>query len=189
MHKFNPENIGRLIGEERERELPPETFLINHGLKEGMVFADIGCGPGFFSIPAAKIVGSTGTVLAVDLQEEMLEEIKERIASQNIFFLKSEENTIPIEDKKTDLLLLAFVLHEAVDKVTFLKELRRIIKEGGKALIVDWEKKEEDRGPPFKERLERSEAVRLLEEASFTIEGIASLCNGSHYCISTIKAI
>lgn len=184
MHKFNPENIGRLIGEERERELPPETFLINHGLKEGMVFADIGCGPGFFSIPAAKIVGNKGTVFAVDLQEEMLEEIKKRTVSQNIFFLKSEENTIPIEDKKTDLLLLAFVLHEAVDKVAFLKQLRRIIKEGGNALIVDWEKKEEERGPPFQERLERSEAVRLIEETGFTVEKISSLCNGSHYCIT-----
>lgn len=184
MHKFNPENIGRLIGEERERELPPETFLINHGLKEGMVFTDIGCGPGFFSIPAAKIVGNKGTVFAVDLQEEMLEEIKKRTASQNIFFLKSEENTIPIENKKTDLLLLAFVLHETIDKVTFLKELRRIIKEGGKALIIDWEKKEEERGPPFQDRLERSEAVKLIEETGFTIEKISSLCNGSHYCVT-----
>jgi ubiquinone/menaquinone biosynthesis C-methylase UbiE len=123
-------------------------------------------------------------VFAVDLQEEMLEEIKKRTVSQNIFFLKSEENTIPIEDKKTDLLLLAFVLHEAVDKVAFLKQLRRIIKEGGNALIVDWEKKEEERGPPFQERLERSEAVRLVEETGFTIEKISSLCNGSHYCIT-----
>lgn len=189
MHKFNPENIGRLIGEERERELPPETFLVEKGLKEGMVFADIGCGPGFFSIPAAKIVGATGTVLAVDLQEEMLAELQKRSSMQNIISIKSEENAIPIEANKADLVLLAFVLHEAVDKITFLKELKRIIKEGGKALIVDWEKKEEDRGPPFRERLERSEAVRLIEETSFTIEGIDSLCNGSHYCISSIKAI
>ena len=187
MHKFNPENIGRLIGKEREIELPPETFLVEQGLKEGMVFADIGCGPGFFSIPAAKIVGSTGTVLAVDLQEEMLVELQKRSSMQNIISIKSEENAIPIEDNKADLALLAFVLHEAVDKVAFLKELRRVIKEGGKALIVDWEKKEEDRGPPFKERLERGEAIRLIEETDFTAEKISSLCNGSHYCI-TAKA-
>ena len=104
MHKFNPENIGRLIGEDRERELPPKAFLINQGLKEGTVFADIGCGPGFFSIPATKIVGSTGKVLAVDLQEE---------------------------------------------------------------------------------RLEKNKAVSLIEETDFTVEKISSLCNGSHYCITT----
>ena len=184
MHKFNPENLGRLIGEERERELPPKAFLVNHGLKEGMVFADIGCGPGFFSIPAGKIVGNGGIVFAVDIQNEMFEEIKKRTTSKNIFFLKSEENTIPIEDQKTDFLLLAFVLHEAVDKVAFLKELRRIIKKDGKALIVDWEKKDEERGPPFEERLESSEAVRFIEETNFTVEKISSLCNGSHYCIT-----
>jgi ubiquinone/menaquinone biosynthesis C-methylase UbiE len=185
VHKFNPENIERLVSDEREQKLPPETFLRDHGLKEGMFFADIGCGPGFFSIPAAKIVGTAGTVYAVDMQKEMLDELRKRSASPNIIPCQSEENAIPIADKKADFTLLAYVLHEAIEKATFLRELKRITKTKGKVLVLDWEKKEEEMGPPFEERLEKGEAVRLMEEADFTIERVSSLSDGSHYCIDT----
>ncbi|MBI5588290.1 MAG: methyltransferase, partial [Deltaproteobacteria bacterium] len=64
-HKFNPEHIARLLSTARKKAIDPEKVLCDAGLKEGDFFADIGSGPGFFSIPASKIVGVRGVVFAI----------------------------------------------------------------------------------------------------------------------------
>lgn len=183
MHKFDPANIELLIGEERRKEIDPLKFLKSNGLSSGMCIADIGCGPGFFTFPAAEIVGRTGRVYAVDIQEDMLEELKRRNPPENVLVVHSDENHIPIEDGSCDMVLVTFVLHEAEEKVAFLNELKRLLRPKGRLLLLDWEKKVEDKGPPFEERIERAEAERLLEMAGFKIEEEGSI-NPSQYKIS-----
>lgn len=167
MHKFDPAKIELLMGEERKKDLAPSEFLRSNGLSLGMVIADIGCGPGFFTLPAAEIVGHRGKVYAVDIQEEMLDELKKRNPPQNAEIVHSSENHIPIEDGACDMVFIAFVFHEAADKPMFLKELKRMLKPGGKFLLLDWQKKVEDKGPPYEERIAMSEVERLLKAAGF----------------------
>ncbi|MBI5599489.1 MAG: class I SAM-dependent methyltransferase [Deltaproteobacteria bacterium] len=185
-HKFSPRNIERLLRNDRLGGITAQGLLEEAGLKKGMVFADIGCGPGFFVLPASRIVGESGIVYAVDTQEEMLAELKKRAFSPNIVPVKSGENTIPVDDGKVDFALLAYVLHEAESKPLFLGEVKRILKDGGKVLVLDWEKKEEDHGPPFEERVPRLEAVGLVKDGGFDISGISSF-NPSHYRIEALK--
>lgn len=181
-HKFNPENVEVLLGNDRLKDLNPTHFLIENGLKKGMSFADIGCGPGFFAIPAADIVEGKGIVYAVDVQDEMLKKLKERRPPKNLKIIKSKESLISIEDSAVDFALLAFTLHEAEDKPTFLKEIKRLLKRGGSLLLLEWEKIVEDKGPPFAERLARDDAKRLIETTGFTIQGISNQ-NPSQYKI------
>jgi ubiquinone/menaquinone biosynthesis C-methylase UbiE len=169
VHKFEVQNIARLLSEDRLGGITPKELLRGSGLKRGMVFADIGCGPGFFAIPAAKIVGKSGKVYAVDLQEEMLEELTAGGVPTNVFPVKSEENSIPIGGEFVDFVLLAYVLHEASDREEFLKEVWRVAKPGGRVLVLDWEKKEEDKGPPFSDRVPFDKALELLTGAGFGI--------------------
>jgi ubiquinone/menaquinone biosynthesis C-methylase UbiE len=61
-HKFNPENKKRLFNELRQKILPARKTLKEAGLKEGMTFADVGTGNGYFTFPAADIVGDEGKV-------------------------------------------------------------------------------------------------------------------------------
>ncbi|MBI1910664.1 MAG: methyltransferase domain-containing protein [Deltaproteobacteria bacterium] len=186
-HKFNPEHIERLLRQERHTELSPEKVLREAGLAENMVFADIGCGPGFFTLPAAKIVGMHGIVFAVDTQTEMLLYLRDKMdPPQNIVLLKSDEDNIPIGDYEADLALLAFMLHETEDKVKFLKEVFRILNPGGTLLIVDWKKQKEEHGPPEEERLTEAQVTELLKEAGFKDFEQASL-NNSHYKIIASK--
>ena len=56
MHKFDPKNMARLESEERRKKMPPDVILKKIGISSGVRVADIGCGIGFFSIPASKIV-------------------------------------------------------------------------------------------------------------------------------------
>lgn len=182
-HKFDPEKIERLLSEERVREIAPEEALRTAGLMEGDIFADIGSGPGFFSLPASRIVGDYGIVFAIDTQEEMLLYIRDHNPPQNIVLLKSEENSIPLADQEADFALLAYMLHEAEDKVFFLEEVKRILREGGILFVIDWVKQEEEKGPPVHERLTQDESISLLRQAGFR-DFKTSRLNPSHYAIT-----
>ena len=116
----------------------------------------------------------------------MLREIKRGADEVNIQAVKSVGNSIPLEDGISDFVLLAYVLHEAESKGVFLKEGRRILKPGAILLLLDWEKKAEENGPPFEERLSREETLGYLKETGFSTEAISSF-GESHYKISARK--
>ncbi len=180
MHKFDPKRIDILISEERKKELDPLKYLKEKGLKKGMAFADIGCGPGFFVFPASEIVGKTGKVYALDTQQEMLNELKKRKPSENVAALKSEETKLPVDDKTVDIAIMVFVLHEVHHPVDFLKEVKRILKTSGRLIVIDWEKKVEEKGPPFEERIPKKKAKEIFQQAGLKKIGASSL-NSSHY--------
>lgn len=183
MHKFNPEHLERLMSEEREKELSPEKILREAGLKPGQIFADIGAGPGFFTIPAARIIGPSAIAFAVDTQAEMLIDLRDRRnPPDNVILMKSEEYEIPIGDFEADFALLAYVLHETPDKVRLLSEIRRVLKPGATLLVLDWVKKAEEKGPPLEERISDKEARAFVEEAGFDVVQLSPL-NPSHYRI------
>jgi len=181
-HKFDPQKIDLLLGEERRKEMDPKDFLLANGLHTGMTIIDIGCGPGFFTLPAAEIVGPEGKVYALDVQEEMLEELRKRNPPENVVILKSGETTIPLEDHMAHMILMAFVLHEVDDKISFLKEVKRVLVPDGKFLLLEWHKKIEDKGPPYEERIDQTVAEDLIKRAGFIIEEETNIGN-SFYSI------
>ncbi|NBG86985.1 class I SAM-dependent methyltransferase [Isachenkonia alkalipeptolytica] len=169
-HKFDPKNKGKLQSEERKENLPPEKILEKAGLGQGETLIDVGCGVGYFSIPGAKKVGAKGKVYALDTSSEMTafltSEIK-KACIENIEVLKSQEYGFPVEDSQGDMLLMSMVLHEVEDKKRFLQEARRTLKNRGRILIIEWEKKETEQGPPLKHRLDFQETKHYLTEAGF----------------------
>lgn len=186
-HKYDPKHIDRLLSEERHKDIAPLKLLKEAGVKEGDSFADIGCGPGFFTIPAAEAVGAAGKVFAVDFQEEMLTELKKRTPPENVIPLKSTESHVPLAEATVDFALLAYMLHETQDKTTFLKDVKRILKSKGTILIVDWKKIKEEHGPPIEERLTEDEVGAFLKDAGFSGIKAASISQ-SHYKITASKA-
>ncbi|MFQ5737171.1 MAG: class I SAM-dependent methyltransferase [Thermodesulfobacteriota bacterium] len=187
MHKFNPEHIGRLLRADRLGDSTPEQMLRSLGLKEGDTFADVGCGPGFFTIPAALITGPAGTVYAIDTQQEMLDSLLERKPPANVVPVRSGEHSIPVPGSSADMALAAYVLHEAQDKRLFLEEVRRIIRKGGTIAVIDWKKQVEEHGPPVEDRVTEGAASGLVKEAGFTGVKTSSL-NDSHYLVTAVKA-
>ncbi|MBI2412517.1 MAG: methyltransferase domain-containing protein [Deltaproteobacteria bacterium] len=186
MHKYSPEKIGRLLRPARAREIRPLAVLKDAGLKKDDFFADIGSGPGFFSLPASRVVGKKGVVYAIDTQAEMLEGLKNQSPPPNVVPVLSGENSIPLGPSIVDFALIAYVLHEADNKARFLKEVRRIMRPGARLLIIDWKKKKEEHGPPREERLSIRTVEGLLRKAGF-VSVKASPLSGSHYKIQALK--
>ena len=83
-HKFDAKSKHKLDNHQRRELLPPERTLLLMGLREGDVMADIGCGIGYFTVPAADIVGNSGKVYGLDVSEEMLGDVEKIIEEKNI---------------------------------------------------------------------------------------------------------
>ncbi len=177
-HKFDPKGADKLERPERLEWQPPEAVLSALGLQPGETLVDVGCGPGYFAIPAAKLVGATGRVYAVDISLEMLMRLGQRLYAEglaNVQPVLSRETNIPLPDGCADAALLANVLHEAEDRVALLAEVRRLVRPGGRLLVVDWVREPTPHGPPLEERLDPAEVEKEAGTAGWTVEGTASV--------------
>lgn len=184
-HKFNPANVAKLESPERRKLLPPETTLLSLGLKSGMRLADIGCGSGFFSLPAAIIVGDNGFVYGTDIAQELVDYCTARAKATgvaNTLFIKGEEAKIPLPDEEVDAVLLANIVHELLEPRKSFDEVKRILKPGGKVFLIEWKKAETPMGPPIEDRIAAVEAEVLLQSYGFVTEDYLDLGLG-HYAI------
>jgi ubiquinone/menaquinone biosynthesis C-methylase UbiE len=135
-------------------------------IREGMTALDIGCGPGFFTIPLARLVGSKGKVIAADLQEEMLAMVRKKIEGtelERIVTLRQcSKDRIGVTEK-CDFVLIFYMLHEVPDQTAFLKELYTILKPGGKALIVEPKSRVSGK--------EMAGSIQIMERTGFRVTG------------------
>jgi len=155
-YKFNPDKKHHLNTEKRKNEMPPKETLVKMSLKEGNNLLDIGAGIGYFSIPAAKIVGNKGSIFAVDTSQEMLNELEQRVKNldiNNIEIIKGEKYDSDIADNSVDYIFLSNVLHEVEDKNKLLSNYLKKLKPNGKIGIIEFKKKEIPKGPPYEHKI------------------------------------
>ena len=129
--------------------------------------ADIGCGPGYFSLPLAKFL-SHGRLYAVDVDDEMLEALKRRVKAVplgNVEILKSDGTELPLQPRSLDGMLLAYVVSFPEDRLAFLKAAATVLKPGAWCCILDWYRVETEHGPPLEMRIEPDEMTDLAKAA------------------------
>jgi len=123
------EHSGSLDNKLRKWLQNPNKLLAPY-LKPGMKVLDIGCGPGFFTIEIAKMIGSDGKVFSVDLQEGMLNQIKKKIKGseleKKIHLIKSDGDNFVVPEK-VDFILAFYMIHEVPDKENLFKLLKNRI--------------------------------------------------------------
>ncbi len=153
-----------LMRETREREERCSLLLTNLGLQPGHTVCDMGCGNGYYALRIAQLIGNNGTVLAVDIQSEMLELLRKRMEDQRI------ENVVPVlgsvHDPRLmpgscDLVLLVDVYHEFSHPELMLAAIRRALKPGGRVALVEF--RAEDPDVPIKE-LHKMSKKQIMKE-------------------------
>ncbi|HKV84939.1 MAG TPA: methyltransferase domain-containing protein [Ktedonobacterales bacterium] len=190
--KFDARKRQMLLSEEREQALKPEKLLRELGLKEGNTMADIGCGPGFFTVPAAQIVGEKGVVLAADVQGEMLSAVKSRITEKglkNVRVVKTSDTDVPLPPESCDFVLLAFVLHEIDNRASFLHKAGRLLKKRARLAVIEWQQIAEENGPPLENRISAESVAEDAHAAGLQVVDRHEL-NDHHYVfiLATAKA-
>ena len=188
MHTFNPKDFLKLTSPERYSILNPKSIFVDIGLKEGDFFLDFGCGPGFFTIPASQIVNKTGKVYALDIFDEMLQELAKANLSSPTEFIKLSDSSIPLIDEVANVALMAFVLHEIAEKESVIAELYRMTAVNGKIAIIEWNETNTENGPGLEERVSSQETIDLLKKIGCKNINYKEI-NPYHYLIIGTKAL
>ena len=179
------QRIRRLLSPERAETLDPLRVLSLCPINVYDTVADIGCGPGYFTLPLAKAL-VRGKVLALDLDDEMLVACRERVGEArlgNVEILKCSEFEFPIEAGSVDGVFLAFVIQANPDKGRFLKAVREVIQPRGWCSVLEWYGKETEMGPPLERRIDPVDLELMAREAGFRTMGWRDL-NGDHYMMT-----
>jgi ubiquinone/menaquinone biosynthesis C-methylase UbiE len=135
-----PVELADVLDSKIRRWLQNPRKILSPFVGEGMTVLDIGCGPGFYSIELARMVGSAGRVIAADLQEGMLRKLEAKIRgtalAERVRLVKCEAAGINVPEK-VDFGLAFWMVHEVPDQARFFRELRAVIKEKGRLLVIE----------------------------------------------------
>lgn len=171
--RFNPAQADKLDDPERLKWLPPQELIERLDIHSGYSIADIGAGTGYFTIPFAERVDSTGCVFAVDVAPEMLERIRTKTVEKNVSNVRlaeGEAGATGLADSSCDLVFMANVWHEFDDHQMVLAEARRILNSKGRIAILDWRAElDSPPGPPRHHRISEDFARVQLAGADFAV--------------------
>ena len=177
------ELIQHLMNPDRAKGLDTFLILTLSNINIHSTVADIGCGPGYFTVPLAKYA-VTGKVFALDIDDEMLDACRTHVAELrmgNVEVLKCSEFEFPLENGSIDGAFMAFVIQQSPDKARLLRAVRELLVPKGWCTILEWYKKDtESGGPPAERRINPPDLQQMAEEAGFRHVSWRDL-NGDQY--------
>jgi ubiquinone/menaquinone biosynthesis C-methylase UbiE len=179
----------RHVGRSSEHILDAQHILRATDLKKGNRVLDIGCGEGYISLAAAKIVGNKGKVYAIDNDKESIDVFRESINQENITNIKAivadVTKKIPLDVQVIDVGLMVNVLHgffanEEIDNT--MREVARVMKNEATLAVVDFKPVEGFPGPPVSIRLSPSETEKWIAPYGFRTRSVVDV-GQQHYMV------
>jgi ubiquinone/menaquinone biosynthesis C-methylase UbiE len=170
--------LARLEGPGRQAWQSPDRVVRALGLRRGQTVADIGGGPGYWSLRLARAVGPRGHVYAVDVEPRLLAVLLKRIRrrrARNVTPVLALPDDPLLRASSCDLILLVNTYHHLPDGPAYLRRLARALRRGGRLANVDFHRRETPMGPPLRHRVSRERFLRdarraglgLVREAAF----------------------
>lgn len=168
--KFDPKKRKKLNDPLRLKWVPPARIVQVMDLKEGGEYVDLGAGTGYISRAIGELVDAP-VIHAVDIEPLMVAEMESTLSE--VAWIKPtlmERDRLPFADRSIDGLWSITVFHEFGAPEAILTEIHRVLKPGGRLLVIDWLKKPEacDQGPPLDHRVARGDVTTHLQDAGFT---------------------
>ncbi len=166
----------------------PEAILREIGVKPGMIFMDVGCGDGFFSLLAAQMVKKNGITYCIDVDSQAIERLKEKANKKGLTNIRVKVG--PAEEKPfftacADIVFYSMVLHDFQDPLQVLANAKKMLKPTGKLVNLDWKKKSMTFGPPEHIRFSEEHASELMRHAGFMVESVKDV--GPHHYLIIAK--
>ncbi len=171
----------------------PEKNIEHLNLKEGAVVADFGSGSGHYVLPISNIVGDSGKVYAVDIQKSLLMKLQKDITQKSIKNIETVWGDVEnvggskLRASSLDAVVASNILFQVDSKSGFVHECNRVLKPGGKVLLVDWSESFGGIGPQPQSVVDEETAKKLFEQGGFALKESMSAGN-HHYGMIFIKA-
>lgn len=166
--------VGRMLAPARQRWQRPSRVVRAAGVRRGAVVADVGVGPGFFTLALARAVGPTGHVYAVDPEPRSLEIVRARLERRgvhNVSPVLSRGDDPHLPRAQCDRVLIVNTYHHFPDGPAFLRRVARVLRPGGRLVAIDFDKRETPVGPPVEHRISREEFLRDARRAGLVLAG------------------
>ncbi len=167
--RYNPEMFEE---ESRAEWQMVEKVMEAMGLKKGDDIADIGGGSGYFSRPFARVVGEDGIVYCCDFATKLLDFLQKQAKEENLnnivtVYAAMDRPMLP--KNSVDFAFTCNTNHHLQDRVDYYNGLKRVLRPGGKVVIVDWYKREQEVGPPPSHNLAKSVVLEEMKEAGYEL--------------------
>lgn len=163
----------------------PEIIVRELQLTPGMTVADFGVGSGYYTIAAARTLGRGGLVYAIDVQPALLSRVKNLAAHEGLDNVEilSGDVTLPggsgLPEGTVDVVIIANILFQVEDKKALVREAKRVLMNGGRALVVDWEDSFGGIGPIPSHVVTEDDAKLLFMNNGFKL--VRDIRAGSHH--------
>lgn len=171
LHKDTAAYIKALEDPKRDAYQKPHEVMTALALKPGEVIADIGAGSGYFTFRVAQHVGPTGRVFAVDINQEMIDHIKQRMRDlkvANVSPILGRPND-PLLPEPVDRFLIVDVWHHIEDQPGFLAVMKKHLKPGGQVVMIDFHKRDLPVGPPAAMKIAREDLLKQMLANGFEL--------------------
>ena len=184
---FRHHHAHKLDNPERQQWLPVDAVLQRLAVRPGMRVADIGAGTGYFALPLARAVLPGGRIFAVDMQPEMLDLLRARLAPElPVVLVEGEATRTTLADASVDLVFIANVWHELDDRTAALAEASRILRPGGRLALLDWRADvAQPPGPPLAHRVPQPAVAALLQEQGWSVDASEPAGSFSYLVLAT----
>jgi ubiquinone/menaquinone biosynthesis C-methylase UbiE len=178
---------------ENVKFIDPNAIIAQLAIKSDSAVADFGCGPGYFSIPFAKAVGENGKVFALDVLPQALETVNSKMknsAVSNIVTSRvnlEKENGSKLDSDSVDWVILKDILFQNKKREVIVAEAYRILKTGGKVILVEWGKKQDSAiGPESELRIPPDVLKKMFLDQNFSVEKDVDAGN-FHFAFVAVK--
>jgi ubiquinone/menaquinone biosynthesis C-methylase UbiE len=165
----------------------PDKNVASLMLREGMRVADFGAGSGYLTVALARKVGHTGHVYAVEVKKPLVKRLENEIKSLGLSNVDcicgdiEKHRGSKLADGLVDAVIISNLLSQTEDRLGVIDEAKRILKKGGKVLLVDWEKSSTSNPNPSHLLSPRKAEELFIKRGFAFIENIAP--SSHHYGI------
>ena len=186
---FDPNKAAILRSEDRLRWNNPAEIVAACAIAPGSRVAEIGCGNGWFTFELESAVRPRGMIYALDMQTAMLQILEtHRQNYERILVLPCGENEFDLDDGEVDVVFHANVLHECGDPGTHLREANRVLRNGGRLIVIEWKPGagEDEPGPRADYRMAPATVASFAGAAGFAVESTRDI-GPYHYAVFGVK--